>query len=260
MSLLGLLGQGFGSGSGGSSVSTPTLTVADNEDGTGATATVSDSDAGTTSTIYAYKMDGVEGLVTASGTGSRVGDGTAAISLSRGSYVAYAISSDGTSSAASNVVLFYVTDNETAVHKQALDAVVTAIRNLGLESIHTKEIQARKIPYDDDRIFPGITVSWTSEREAGGTTQRDDTGYPLLVTMIQGSGKDSTEGLAKIALWRQQIMRAFNRKRLAGISATGVHQLECTVQRQKVTLPDKFKDNYDAGQLVVTCWFREPRG
>lgn len=71
---------------------TPTLTVADNGNGTGATATISGSSAGSSNTVEVSKI-GVDGALTQTAFGPRTGDGTVALSLSDGPYVATVTSS-----------------------------------------------------------------------------------------------------------------------------------------------------------------------
>lgn len=147
-----------------------------------------------------------------------------------------------------------------SVYKQTIDEVVTTIQGLSLTGIESAEVVARKFPWDDTHPpIKGITVSWGDEKEAEGTTCRDDIGYPCYVTMVQGTGKGWSDDMDRITQWRESIRRAFHRHRLTTVSATDVNHIICKVLHGDIELPDKYKSNYDVGQLIVMCWFREPR-
>lgn len=147
-----------------------------------------------------------------------------------------------------------------AVFKQAMDQVVTILQGLNLVGIADNEIKVRKFPWDDGHPpHKGITVSWDDEVEGKGSTCRDDIGYPIIITMCQGTGKGWSDDIGRIATWRETIRQRFINARLTGVSATGVNPLPCKVKHLKPELPDKYKANYDVSQLVVVAWFREPR-
>lgn len=175
-------------------------------------------------------------------------------------FIGVCVSVVGSGANVSDPYSFTVTDVSESVQKQALDSVVTTIRGLGLTGINTSEIRARKTFYDKKQgVFPGITVSWTEEQEATGVNVRDDSGYPFLVTLCTGNSQGKSERMGDIAKWRQKIFRAFHQQKLSGITVTGVNSLRCLVQRKSITIPSKYVDNKDVSQLMITCWFREPR-
>ncbi len=150
-----------------------------------------------------------------------------------------------------------------AVYKQALDTVRTTIAGLALAELDTTAMEVRKFPWDERHIHRGITISWDEPRESSryssATNQRDLIGYPCIVTIVKGTSQGSIIDLNNIATWRQQIYRAFNRKRLTGFVGTGLNHITCNVEYGKPSLPDKYRDNYDVTQLIVWCWFLEPR-
>lgn len=97
------------SGGGGSPPATPSLSVADNGDGTGAVATISGSTAGASNTVQAVSLS-ASGSVSWTDFGPRTGDGTQALALSDGRYLAIAVSAaGGLDSAPSSPFEFYVT-------------------------------------------------------------------------------------------------------------------------------------------------------
>lgn len=147
-----------------------------------------------------------------------------------------------------------------AVYKQAMDQVVTILQGLDLEGIADNEIKVRKFPWDDTTPpHKGITVSWEEEMEGSGTNCRDDIGYPMTVTLCQGTGKGWSDDMDRITTWRQAIRQRFLNARLDGVSVTGVSPLPCKVKHGKPELPEKYKKNYDVSQLVIIAWFRESR-
>lgn len=147
-----------------------------------------------------------------------------------------------------------------SVYKQALDNVVDVIKGLNLDGVADNEVVLRKFPWDDTHPpLKGVTVSWDKEREAPGTTCRDDIGYPCFVTMVQGSDKGWTNHIDRITQWRESVRRAFHNQRLLNVSSTGTNHLICKVLHSAIELPDKYRNNFDVSQLLVMCWFRESR-
>lgn len=147
-----------------------------------------------------------------------------------------------------------------AIYKQVLDNVATVIQGLSLTGVNSDAIVVRKLPWSKDFIHKGITISWDDEHEARGTNERDDWGYPCLVTMVRGEGKGWKEHLGDIATWRQTIRRTFHNKRpLSSVSETGTCNLICTVTNRSPTIPEWWEGNYDVGQLLILAWYRETR-
>lgn len=144
-----------------------------------------------------------------------------------------------------------------SVYSQALDAVVTQIRTLDL--VEDIEVQVRRFHRDETFRIKGITVSWGREREAEGTNERDDIGYPCIVTMVSGRAGGWVEDVTNTTDWRQKIRRLFINKKITGVSDTGTNDIICTVQHLAPDLPRDFEEGYDVSQLIVWCWFRESR-
>jgi uncharacterized protein DUF3168 len=91
----------------------PTLTITDHGDGTGATATISGSTAGSTNTVDVVGLASNGSLNWTNG-GSRAGDGTVALALADGHYLAVAVSTlSALDSAPSNAYEFSVTGGAT---------------------------------------------------------------------------------------------------------------------------------------------------
>ncbi len=127
--IAGIITQGYGaagSGDAGDPLDTPTLTIEDNADGTGAVATIEDSTTGTTNTVWVVPVGDDE----FENAGSRTGDGSVDLDLSRDTYLAYVLSTDGTLVVLSNFVAFQVTGSSPASSGTGSITILSMIRNL----------------------------------------------------------------------------------------------------------------------------------
>lgn len=139
--------------------------------------------------------------------------------------------------------------------KQCGDTVVSTIEGLDLTGIEDAEITLRKTYRTPEYVFKGVSVVPVPEREAPGTNVRDDYGYGYLIVMCQGTGQGFSEDIDKVSLWRQQIKKAFNNKRLSGITENYI----CTFEPGEPFMAKEFLDNKDIGAMVIRCWCRETR-
>lgn len=105
-----LLGYGPRSGGGGTPPSTPTLSVADKGDGTGATATIAGGDAGASNAVNVSPLPSATGNVAYAQAATIAGNGSGALVLTPGTYLAYAEASEnGLTSLPSNTLVFRTT-------------------------------------------------------------------------------------------------------------------------------------------------------
>lgn len=216
-----------GGGGGGSPPSTPALAIVDDEDGTGATATVSLADGGTTNTVYVCPIDSEFDTGAWVSAGSRSGNGVVNLNIDPGYYFGYVLSSNGDGTAASTPEFFVVTTGEDCVHFRILEAVVARLLVLNLDGIADANIVLRNRASDrfigtgKDVEFPAIVVAIPQGSETtnvtSGTVFGDDTGYPVLVVILD-SYPESLEPQSNHLKWREQIMRAFQNQRLPGVS------------------------------------------
>ena len=105
-----------------------TLAVADVADGATATATISSSSGGA-NIVYTQNVDGTLGSGTWTNSGSRTGDGTVTLTLSKGYYWSYCTTGGTT---LSNLVYFQVTSGLDAVIDRCYDAVKATLQLLNL--------------------------------------------------------------------------------------------------------------------------------
>jgi len=145
--------------SGGDTPNAAILNVADNADKSdiGAVATLTGCTAGVTYKVYTRKHQVRDWTL----SGTRVGDGTVALSLAKGEYVATVIGvASGASSSVGQAVNFWVTSGEMFRHRTRDRIALTALRVLsGGGTSRAKGIQVTIItPGEDD-----VTV-WAEDK------------------------------------------------------------------------------------------------
>lgn len=255
MAVTGLLGLGFGpTGSGaGPQPDKPTLTIVDNADGTGAVATIAGSTAGSTNEVFTQAISGGLGTAPEVSGGSRIGDGTVALSLTNGYYWANVVSTVNNCDAVSAAVYFLTTSGIDAVFKQCLDAVGAVIQGLVLTGISNTDVYVRKLPWNRNAVTPGIFITPKTETTIERANQTDDFGYGVQVTVVQKSNQNLTANLGAELLWRQQIRNAFIEQRLTAVEEV----YSVTYEPGSVILPEGFAAMYDVQAMIFRCKTRE---
>ena len=143
-----------------------------------------------------------------------------------------------------------------SVMMQCGNSVVTTIQALSLSTLDTAtEVMLRKVYADGAQVFRGVSVIPVPEREAPGTNVRDDYGYGFLIVCAKGSGHGSREDIDVVSLWRQQIKKAFNNKRLSGVTEVYI----CTFEPGEPFMKKEYLENRDISAMVIRCWARESR-
>jgi hypothetical protein len=138
-----------------------------------------------------------------------------------------------------------------STQKDILDAVRTAINNLALTGVD--EVRVRTSPSDGAHIFPGITVSATTEREYPGTNERDDIGYGITVTMVATDDADVDED-DLVGDWRQKIRKKLIHQKLSGVTGC------CTVLWDSAQYEKDNKRNLGISTMLFRVIVRETRG
>ena len=238
----------------------PMLTIVDNEDGTGAVATISGSASNSTNTVYVAKVEGILGQLTFTSGGSRTGDGTVNLAITKGFYFAKVDSMLTTAkTTVSDFVYFAVTTGEDEIHERILQAVVARINLLSLDGI-AGGIHVRTLPdYNLPGLFPYVlcTIEGELEDNEESLSALDEVVYPVRVMMFDTRGKDTAEKRSKRFQWRRRIRQAFLNQRLTGVSEV----FDCDVQMKVIVDPPTL-ELYDklVGGLVLKFRVRETRG
>lgn len=155
---------------------------------------------------------------------------------------------------------------DVAVHYRCLEHAHKAVQLLDLPGLPPGRVYRRKFP--SDRSTPGdlqppfVIVSFpvgAVETFEPGTNDRDDLGYPILVTFAMGSNQDleAGEDFANFITWRERVMRRFRFQRLDGVPEV----FFCRVEPQLILDADLFFDkNLDVGTILFRFISREVRG
>ncbi|MBE3132933.1 MAG: hypothetical protein IMZ55_05630, partial [Acidobacteria bacterium] len=194
------------------------------------------------------------------------GDGTVAISLASGHYLAYTKSTVLTVTAASSPVYFVVTDADEAVHYQILTAVKARVLAATLAGIANASVLVKKLPLE--RLFlgesapalPGVIISpqRPAMPPAAGVTSKDDVIYGVLITLIAADNQEITvaANMDAYLLWLEQVAQAFRHQRLTGVSEV----FDCSVEPYDPVLPQAWAQNKWASAVLLKFTAREPRG
>lgn len=145
----------------------------------------------------------------------------------------------------------------TAIFTNILAAVQSTIIGLSLDEIDSADIHIRKQPWHRDLALPGVLITPLEEvlPTAGGTNARNDIGYGVRVSLVQAGNQSPTANLDRLLSWREQIVRAFHARRLAGVAASVV----CRIEPGPVVEPAAAERQYDVSALVIRCFTREAR-
>ncbi|MDE2470716.1 MAG: hypothetical protein KGL35_18725 [Bradyrhizobium sp.] len=233
------------SGGGSTPPNTPTLSVVDNGDGTGAVATVAGSSAGSTNVVSTapWSTSGND-LVWTAATG-RVGDGTVALSLTDGLYVAKCQSTlSGLPAVVSNEPLFEATGgaNYTSVSAALAAKLVQILQGMAgtsLGGIGASSIRKRKtaylndfsgivpLPADKQFALPAIVVCYFDQFDVPpgeGPQDRDAIYVPITFVFAQETQSYATPSEAlddQFLTWQEVVLSTF--EHLRGTQITGGH-------------------------------------
>ena len=157
-----------------------------------------------------------------------------------------------------------------STYYQILIAIRQRIADLGLTDIPVTQLYLRRVPTDRSVDLPAVIISpLGTETLLIGTNASEDTGYPVLVTTVQGVTKlptalaseentrDLTLEVQELELtWRETIRFAFHNQRLPGVALV----YRCLVEPQPVLDIPLFRDQgLVVSGLVVRCHTREQR-
>lgn len=239
-----------------------TFAIADDADGTGFTVTTTSFTADATPKYMPFT--GTLGSTWTSYGSDITGNGTFDLDLGEGYFFVYFANA---STDAVESPIFYVNSSSsgTSVHFACAEAVQAKIRSLSLTSIDNSDIIIRKLDSDrgaDDGTYdyPMIVISTfgiETMPNTGGTNQRDDVVYPVVVTILAADNQDLSTNQNKYLLWRQKINRSLRNQNLSDVSEI----YTVTVQPGPITSPNAFWErNLYHSSLIVKCHSREIRG
>ena len=187
-----------------------TLAVSDNADDTGGLATITGADPLETVTVYSQTVDGELGTATWTSRGTRVGNGTIALTPAR---TYYWWKAEGTVTlTTSNLVYQNLTSGTAAVWYRCLTGTQTRIQGLSLSGIVNASVVIRKVTIDrylepTGVVLPAIVIAPLNAERMNpleGVNVRDDVGYPVGVTMFDNDAQALSTNLDRLLLWREK--------------------------------------------------------
>lgn len=259
--------RGFGSppAGGGGAINTPAITVSNNDDGT-ATVTISNATGGTTNTVYYVPIDNQWGdTLTWTSGGNRTGNGDVTVETGRGVFWFYVVSTDGTSSVASNIEQAWVSDGAECVWTQLLDAVQARVRALNLDGIDSDrvlvltQLDAAEVRAVADSsggvvIGPGGAETYPDS----GPVQRDQINYPVVVALVAAANRDQSREFRERWLHhRERIRKAFISQGLVTPTQTII---TCKAKPLSAFDERAWKAMGLISPLSLEFWSRETRG
>lgn len=266
VSTFGWFGPTGTGGGGGTPINVPALAVSDNEDGTGGVATVSGATSGTNNKLYKAVVDnGEPGGYDWVLVGQRTGNGTIAIGSSHLGYHWWqVVSTDGSYSEPSNLVYQPLTDGEASIHDRCLLAVQARLQQLTFATPDSGDpltlVALSKLVIDHPKYRPAmpcIVVGITGRETIKPVTNAsDEVEYPVVVCIFAKDDQDLAKNRATYTKWREQITRALNMQRLAGVTEV----LTCTVVPSTIIPIPNWKDGILASGMQVNCRAWQGRG
>lgn len=197
-----------------------TLAITDNGDGTGGVATVSGVVALTSTTVYYALFNGNMQAYTWVSAGVVVGNDDLVLALPVGFYAWLAVNNNAGAVTISGWVYQNLTDVVTPIHKRILEGVQQRIISIGLEDIPDSRVVVRWIPQRDagGLAVPHILVTPLGvENDQSILMARDDIGYPVFVTIVDGINRQDDLNLRRDLRWREQIAKSLRNQKLSGV-------------------------------------------
>jgi len=229
-----------------------TLTVTDNADGTGGVATIGGTSVGASNQVYYSAYTGAIQSYSWTLAGTRTGDGTLNLALATGHYL-FQLVSAGSLGPAYRQAFSTGTD---PVHKRILDAIVVRVLETGV--LASGRVVLKWLPRDTDPELAYLPLIYVcpvgSEEFPGGTNTQDDILYPSVVCYIAKQNHDSVANLSAVTGFREKVISAFIKQRLAGIN------WDCDIKPDLVFNPGMFLKNYLSSSIGISFKVRRPRG
>lgn len=147
-----------------------------------------------------------------------------------------------------------------AVYSDILSEVQADIVALSLSGMAaTSIVIAKALPRSEDEFvggLPGCAIfPFGAIGERPGTNVRDDIVYPVGILLVQAGNQDQATHRDRMLLWLERIRKAFIHQHL---TVTSVYT--CFVDPKDSFNLDAFRQNYDAGGMVLRFVSRESRG
>jgi hypothetical protein len=230
------------------------ISVADNTDGSGALATVTGSTGGAANSVYVMPVTPAASFAVSGG--GCTGDGTVALSLGLGYYLAYAQNvTDGQSS----VVYFAVTNaSYTAIATRLRAGLVITLQGLVMAGNPNARIFSTLNENQKLWAYPCCTVATAGEAEKQllVMTGTDDIEYPFRTRILDLRHPDDNSQNAVYELWKEQAMAGIRNQRFAGVPENLINYVD---PRPNAFYPNKSGLAIYSMEFLVRCRARQKR-
>lgn len=125
------------------------------------------------------------------------------------------------------------------------------LSDLGIASA---EVVIRKWPWDDKRIYPGITIHPVDDMLGIGSCVEDNVGYGIGITYVRHTDR-GLENYLPMMRFRAQVRGSFNHRQPAELASFW----KLTVEMGQFAVPSRYRDSNDVSAMVVRGWSEEER-
>jgi hypothetical protein len=148
-----------------------------------------------------------------------------------------------------------------SLQQDIMDAIKTVAQStVGTGSgastdILNAQFYVRKVAVEEGLTFPAVVIIPLQEQYGTPFNNSDRIGYRARVVVAQEGNRDPTASQDLLQEWRQLLAAAFNQKRLSGVDA--VHL--CEVEPESIFPESDFYRNLDTSSFVVRAWCKIAR-
>lgn len=147
-----------------------------------------------------------------------------------------------------------------SLHNRCLEAIKTLIQGLGLSGIASTNIRwlprikEQQLEVAADELPLVIVAPPGKETIPGGTNERDDVGYPCVISFF-AADPDIDNDMPRNLAWREDTIAALREQRLAGVEE--IHRIE--IVPDVIIDPAAWANNYWFSAFVARCYARQAR-
>lgn len=239
-----------------------TLTYADFGNGTGGTVTVAGAATGATVALRTSRFAGTVADTSFVASGSRVGNGTIALQMEVGGFVAIATATAGSSVDVSQPYFFRSSNGSLALHERILDAIRELVISMALPglptlpSLHVKAKIGAKLEQIIEQNPSCVYYLVDRETYRPIDNSYDSVTYPVRVVFNRRDEQTLYSGLSDLLKARMLLHSRLGKCPLAGVGE--VHTVR--INPGVVIDPSKWLLNYDASVLTFEAVAEQPAG
>lgn len=155
-------------------------------------------------------------------------------------------------------------DPPVAIHEQAMNRIAERLAILDLDG--APGIYEQSVPDDQTQEvigYPAILLAPFGVEQiapGGGTNERSDIGYPVVIVLVTVGNLDQSEGRNQRVMWRQQIVESLEHQPVEIVQA-GACCFDISIEPADIAaLPAWMGKMKAASFLTARVWVRVARG